>query len=152
MKYIKEEYVDKEGRKVYIERFFGKKEQCVLSTDKKMISPLVEHIEYDEEHEVFFVRDSFSDIYPQNEVGKNKANVYFYLDFDGNPLGFAYTDAFDGLFTPMTKREENPHHDRWFIAYGEFKRNIGLEFGKTIKNRTNNYGESAKKMLTVYKK
>lgn len=150
MKYVKEEYTNKEGKKVYIERFSGEKEQCLLANDDGFISPMVDHIEYDQEHDVFLVQDEFHDAYLDGTLGNNTANVFFYMDFEGNPLGLAYTDAFDGMFTPVIKDEENVDHDRWFIAYKEFKNTLGLELGRTIQKRTTHYKECAMKMLTVY--
>lgn len=152
MKRVKEVYENSKGEKVYLDRFIGKKEQCILYTDKEYISPIVGHIEYDSEHELFLAIDDYQEIDLNGHVGINSANVFFYIDFDGNPVGLAYTDAFDGMFTPTLKSEDNPHHDKWFLEYGVFKHNLGVELGRTIARRTNHYGECAKKMLSVYKK
>lgn len=152
MERVKEEYENNEGTKVYIDRFFAKKEQCVLYNESGLLTPVVEHIEYDEEEELFFIRDEYTEIYSDGTKGINKAHVYFYCDFNGNPVGLAYTDAIDGLTTPVLKCDDNPHHDRWFIEYGVFKRELGISLWQTTSKRINHYGECAKKMLSVYKK
>lgn len=127
VKYARKEYTNKEGKKVCLGKFIGRCEEYVLFNSKENLSPMVKHISYDKENEVFLVRDEFSAIYPEKtKKAPVKANVYFYLDFNGNPVGLAYTDAFDGLFVPMTRSTEENFHDMWFLGYGEFKRKLGL--------------------------
>lgn len=149
-KYIKEEYVNKEGKKVYIERFIGKKTKCVLSDGHKNLSPMVSDISYDKEHESFLVRDEYHDVY-ESGIGNHLANVYFYLDFLGHPIGLAYTDAFDGMFNVITEYEDEEFRDHWFLGYATFKRDLGISLGKKITSRLALYKDCSEKMLTVKK-
>lgn len=150
MKYIKEKYMNSEGKEIYIERFIGKQTKCVLSDGYKNLSPMVNDITYDQEHKAFLVRDEYHDTY-ENGNGNHIANVYFYLDFSGNPIGLAYTDAFDGMFDVMTSYEDLAFKDQWFLGYASFKRNLGIRLGKKIQNRLTLYKDSAEKMLSVKK-
>ena len=140
----------KKGEKVFIKRFFGNVEQCVLYDRKGPISPIVSNITYDEEHGVFLVRDEYRETYEDGTYGLNRANVYFYIDFAGNPIGMGYSDASNGMFNVTTREDYENFHDHWFLAYGNFKKELGISYAKQLASHRKHYNECAKKMLILH--
>lgn len=152
MELIKEEYTNKEGKTVILERYIGKNNQYVLRNEEYLISPMVSSITYDDEHELFFVVDDYYSIDEFGRKGNRSARVYFYIDFDGNPVGMAYTDAFDGLIDIQAKYRKYAYGN-WFLAiYREFKKDLGINLEEEFESRVKHHDECAKKMLSLYTK
>lgn len=153
MDYTKKSCTNNEGKTIVIESFTGEDAHSFLTFENKVISPIVKSIEYDALNEAFLVTDEFYEI--QNGIVKKDKPVrlYFYLDFNGLPIGMAYTDALNEMFMLNLKEEETLSYKvKWQPAYEKFKEELGNIVGEERERKREYHNECARKMLTIYKK
>ncbi|MCH5166379.1 MAG: hypothetical protein J1F35_00670 [Erysipelotrichales bacterium] len=129
-------YVNSKGEQIFLKRFRGKSDTYVFETeDETKITPTFDFVEYDEEHEAFLVMQSYSDIYEDNRPSTMTDKVYFYVDFNGKPMGHGFS-FFLNKYYPIKFIDENiDKDDLWFQGFGDSLRNIGLKLGIELDNR-----------------
>lgn len=93
-KHIKKDYENSNGKRTSIIKHIIENDQISFLWDKKIISVPVYSITYDEENEIFLMKDKL-DI--ENELS---CYLYFYVDYYERTLGVSWTNL-SSRFYPM---------------------------------------------------
>ena len=115
---------------------------CVVLANEKdeIITPAVTSITFDEENQVFFVRDRL--VIDEYLTG----SISYYVDYQGIPLGMCFSDIMDGFY----KMDFDNAKD-YKKGYEDFKSNLSQQIKQEVNRKSHVDLDNCKK-LALYKK